>query len=351
MELGVPDWPAPAAQMSAARRFLRDALDDRRVVVAGDSDVDGLAAAVLLLRTLGRLGTATTPAVAWRGEHVHMDAMRARLGSLGPSSLVVVDMGSRDGTILPGVPTMVIDHHQPSGTPGDALLVSAYGAEPVAPTSLLVWHILRGLAPMRIDDLSWLALLGTVADLGAGAPFPEIRPWMRKWGRTAVSEAIALLNAARRAGSFRGERALAVLLAASEPADIAQGRVPGVDVLRACREEVAAETTRCSRTRPRFAPGIALIRFTSAAQVHPLVAVRWARRLPDHIVIAANDGYLPGRVNFAVRSTLDVNLVDLLRSLPVGPVEGELGNGHPKATGGSVPPADFARIITALGFR
>ena len=52
-------------------------------------------------------------------------------------------------------------------------------------------------------------------------------------------------------------------------------------------------------------------------QVHPLVAVRWMRRLRDLVVIAANDGYRPGRVNSAMRTTADVNLVDLLRGLPL----------------------------------
>ena len=44
---------------------------------------------------------------------------------------------------------------------------------------------------------------------------------------------------------------------------------------------------------------VALIRLHSPCQVHPLVARTWRDRLPRSIVIAANTGYLPGRVNFA----------------------------------------------------
>jgi single-stranded-DNA-specific exonuclease len=67
-------------------------------------------------------------------------------------------------------------------------------------------------------------------------------------------------------------------------------------------------------------------------------------------VIAANDGYLPGRVNFAMRTASTTDLLAFLRGLGLGEVEGEFANGHPAATGGSVPPAEFARLLRALGF-
>ena len=67
-------------------------------------------------------------------------------------------------------------------------------------------------------------------------------------------------------------------------------------------------------------------------------------------MIAANDGYLPGRVNFAVRSASNVDLLAFLRGLGLGDVEGEFAHGHPRATGGSVPPAEFERLVRALGY-
>lgn len=103
------------------------------------------------------------------------------------------------------------------------------------------------------------------------------------------------------------------------------------------------------RLPPRIAGDVAVIRFSSPAQIHPLIATRWAPRLAPKIVIAANDGYLPGRVNFAVRSASQVDLLALLRGLGLGRVEGEFANGHPRATGGSVPPHEFERVLAALG--
>ena len=107
---------------------------------------------------------------------------------------------------------------------------------------------------------------------------------------------------------------------------------------------------RLARVAPKIAGNVALIRFTSGAQVHPLIATRWAPRLAPKVVIAANDGYLPGRVNFAMRSASKIDLLAFLRELPIGKVEGEFANGHARATGGSIPPADFERLVTALGF-
>ena len=64
----------------------------------------------------------------------------------------------------------------------------------------------------------------------------------------------------------------------------------------------------------------------------------------------ANDGYIPGRVNFSMRTKLDVNIVELLRSIPLPGAEGEFGFGHPAASGGSLAPRDFTRLLAALGF-
>jgi single-stranded DNA-specific DHH superfamily exonuclease len=343
-----PEWPAPAEALTAARAFLREAAAGR-VVVACDRDVDGLTAGLLVARTLERLGGAVPAlAPAGKGEHAHAPAMRARLAALSPTHLVVVDMGSRAGEILRGVPTLVVDHHQPRGFPDGAVALSAFGVEPVAPTSLLAYELCRELAP--IDDLVWLALLGAVADLGTELPFAELARALPTYGRKAVTESVALLNAARRAEGHDTETALGVLSRARSPREIARGELPGVDELRRCRREVQAELGRCGRVAPRFAGPYALVRFSSPTQIHPLLAARWARRLRRNVAIAANDGYLPGRVNFSMRTALDVNLVDLLRGIALPGAVGDWGFGHPRATGGSLAADDFARLLAALGF-
>jgi single-stranded-DNA-specific exonuclease len=70
------------------------------------------------------------------------------------------------------------------------------------------------------------------------------------------------------------------------------------------------------------------------------------------IVIAANEGFLAGRVNFAARSHANVDLLQWLKGLPFTPSPGaEYANGHPRATGGSLSIDDFERFMEVLRTR
>ena len=345
-----PDWPAAGAAMDAAEAMLRGLPAGARVVVASDSDADGLCAGAITVAALERTGRAPAWVIARRGEHAHAPSMGERIAAAAPGgapdALVVLDMGSRSGAIAPGVPTLVMDHHVPRGAPDGALLVSAWGHPPVAPTSLLAHHVMRRVAP--VEDLEWLAVLGAQADRGDPS-LPGLAEGLARHGRSAIAEATALVNAARRAPDAEPEVAAAVLRAAKSAADIARGQVPGVERLREHRRAVNTEVVRCGRAAPRFAGEIALVRIRSRAQIHPLFAARWASRLPRYIAMVANDGYLPGRVNFSMRTQREVDLVQLLRGLELdlGP---EFGHGHPGASGGSLAPADFDRLLERLGF-
>lgn len=343
-------WPAPATQIDAARALLVTSCQrGSRIAIAPHGDVDGLAAAVLAIRTVERLGGQPLVALPEKGEHVHTCSMRARLREIRADALIVLDMGSRSGNIVENLPTIVIDHHDARESPDGVIFVSAAGCEPVVPTGLLVYLMFSPLIPL--DDLAWLAALATYGDLGDAHPFAApLAPVIAQHKKSHFKDAVALVNGARRASSYRPDVALAALLAARGPGDIARGQSPEVSALAACRAEVAAEVARVARVAPRVVGEVALIRFTSGAQIHPLIATRWMRRLAPKIVIVANDGYLPGRVNFAVRCAAEIDLLAFLRGLPLGHVEGEFANGHPRATGGSVPPEEFDRLLAVLGF-
>ena len=123
---------------------------------------------------------------------------------------------------------------------------------------------------------------------------------------------------------------------------------PRIVDLDEAKRECKSELDRAMRTAPVVGEDIALLRFSSRCQVHPLVARTWARRLAPRVVVAANDGYLPGRVNFAMRGG-EGSLLALLRSALPEDVVGEVAHGHDRATGGSLPPEDFERVMGALG--
>jgi single-stranded-DNA-specific exonuclease len=55
-----------------------------------------------------------------KGQHVHQPELIKIIQGYAPSLLIVLDQGSRGGAIVPGLPTLVIDHHKPEGFPEGA---------------------------------------------------------------------------------------------------------------------------------------------------------------------------------------------------------------------------------------
>lgn len=307
-------------------------MDARAALLAADhvvphTDADGLAAGALALRARGE--DAQRAVLLGRGETPF--AVGARLP---PGALAVLDWGvrplARDG--------ILVDHHVPELPEGSSgpLVLSGHGEEPETSTAPLV----RRLVP---EQPAWLAAVGAVGDLGdRGFALPECAGAPK----TAVRALVPLVNAPRRLPDGPVRTALALLVEHDDPkAALADPRRAELeDARRAWRAGFDAAV----RTAPRVGDRVALIRFSSPFQVHPLVATTWARRLKPRAVIAANDNYLPGRVNFAVRGGDGADLrALLLGALPQ--VGGEFAHGHAAATGGSLAPADFERLIRALG--
>lgn len=339
-------WPAPPEALEAGRAFL--AAPRSRWLLCPDGDVDGLTAGLLVHRTLERLGAENIAVeLLHKGERLHSETFLERLRAHAPDAVVLADQGSRPESLLAGVPTLVIDHHQPKGFAPEVTPVSAFGCEPVVASSGLAYELCRPLVPL--EDLRWLALLGTAADLSLDAPFPELMADAKALGKKNVTEAIALLNAPRRSSLGDSRAAWNVLTRASSPSDIAKGLVEGTERLVDARKEVNAEIARCSTAAPKFAGPVALISISSPARVHALMAARWSNRLPKYIALAANHGYAEDRVHFSMRTRNGTDLIAFLSALRLD-LGREFANGHPQATGGSVSVGDFDRLLSALGY-
>jgi single-stranded DNA-specific DHH superfamily exonuclease len=234
------------------------------------------------------------------------------------------------------VAALLVDHHAPEGSPGpSSTVVSGYGEQPQTTTAAL----LRRLVP---EAPAWLAAVGAVGDLGDdGFALPECAGAPR----TAVRTLVPLVNAPRRVQDGPVGTALALLV--ESPDAKAALRDPRVVELEEARATWRAAYDAAVRTPPRFHGEVAVVRISSSAQIHPLLAATWRRRLHPRVVIAANDGYVPGRVNFAARGGAGTDLRDVLRTaLPEA--TGELGNGHDTATGGSLPPEEFELLLRRL---
>ena len=317
----------------------RDRLDAAELICP-HTDADGLAAGAITLRHRGL--SAADAKLFGRGHGPWTDPM--------PDAAAVLDQGVRETDR----PWLLIDHHAPEGSPPNALVVSGFGEDPTPSTSALM----RRLLP---DAPAWLAAVGAAGDYGdAGLKLGECQPPDgEKLVKTHVKKLVSLVNAPRRLPNDPANptaphpavgTALALLVEHESPkAALADARIAE---LEAAKQEYRAGLDAVMKTAPQVRDDVAVIRFRSPYQVHPLVAQTWQRRLSPKVVLVANDDYLPGRVNFAVRGGDGRDLRAFLRDrFPDQPESGgEIGNGHPGATGGSLTPDDFAKLLTGLGY-
>jgi single-stranded DNA-specific DHH superfamily exonuclease len=313
-----------------------------------DGDADGLGAAAVLLEFLGRGEHEPVP----KGLHAYTETVKANVAELEPGRLFLLDLGVRDFEIAPAIPTLVIDHHRPLGVPANTTLISGYAWAPPPTSSLLAYlltHREDGIAPN-----AWKAAIGNTADMG-----PDYEPFnvasklqKQKW----TKEALSLINTAKR--SSDPDRAIPVALRllreARSAQEIAERDDDSARFLHALRDEVRSELAQARRVGPKFSKTepIAMIRYDSPARIQPLLAQSWKGRIPKYVAMAVNAGYMPGRVNFSLRTDADVNLLDLLdrHGTTLGIDEPEYGLGHDKATGGSLPTAMFDKLLLSMGF-
>ena len=341
--------PQTRAELGAAfRAALATFQADRAPLILGHFDADGLSAVALLARSLARSGRPAEIRIAGKGENPWSLDLRTELARRNPGGLVVTDLGVREGAILPGTPTILIDHHVPTGTPEEAIVFSGNGWVPEPTSALLAYWCAEALGPA--DDLLWLAALGLIGDMADQAAFPELAAAQARFGKTALRDAVSLVNAPRRTARADAGPALALLLRCDSPKDLLRGGHPETESLRAAKAEVAAALDGAKRVAPKVRGDVALIRFASPCQIHPLIAQQWRGRLKDKIVMAANTGYRDGWVHFAVRTATGTDLIRFLAEhRPSGAGE-EYGSGHVQATGGALRPADWNDFIARLGF-
>lgn len=327
-----------------------------RPVVLCHDDADGLSAGAILARAFARSGRVSAHVrVVGRGESAWSPAIRDELAALAPGGLVVTDLGVQAGPVLPGVPTVLVDHHVPRSAPAasEAAVISGHADTPVPTSSLLAFACASALG--EADDLAWLAAVGLVGDLGergASADFPGVMAPVRKAHTAkALREVVSLINAPRRSAAGDAGPALRLLLRATGPAEILSGADPDAAALRAARAEVKAALDAARSVAPLFAGPIALVRCDSPCQIHPLVAQSWTHRLRQQVVIGANAGFRTGYVHFAARSAAVPDLIAFLeaRAPPLGS-DDQFAQGHRRATGGQVRVETWNRFAAGLGF-
>jgi single-stranded-DNA-specific exonuclease len=339
-----PDWIAPrqdAFRQTVAR------FEGPPLVLCHD-DADGLSSGAILLRALSRAGREPAHRLVGRGENAWSAEIAAELQGREMGGLLVADLGLGPRPPRPDRPSIVIDHHVPTGDGGGATVISGHGLDPTPTSSLVAFRCAQALG--EADDLLWLAAIGLIGDLGDKAPFEELAEAKRRYGATALRETVSLLNAPRRAAAGDARPALALLLKADSPKEILSGAHPELAALQTAREEVKRELETGRRVAPEVRGEVALIRLHSPCQIHPLVAQSWTGRLKGKIVLAANSGFRPGFVHFAARGGDGRDLVAFLAEHRPAGADHAYGQGHARATGGALRAEAWGEFLAGLGF-
>ena len=330
------------------RTFIEQQELGRPIGVLCHSDVDGLAAGAILTRTLQRVGHVVVVDVTRKGEHAWSVSVRERLARTEPQAIIITDLGSRDQAVLPNVPTLLLDHHQPNGVPPGGELITGYGQEPTPTSGLLAYWC--GQALINIDDLCWIAAISLLSDIGDKAPFELLDQTKQRYKATPLRDATTLLNAPRRSATGDAWPALELLLTADDPRAVTKGSAPQVEQLYAAKTEVNRAFTEAKKASPTFSGNVALIRIHTPCQIHPLIAQIWRTRLPKYLVMGVNTGYLPGYVNFSVRASKDMNVLTFLRDHAPTDAGESYGHGHDQASGGALRYPAWNEFVQKLGF-
>jgi hypothetical protein len=361
------------------------AKSNKKTLIVPDKDADGLSSGAILRHTLILLGLREDLIdvhVLSKGNNVHSPSERALMEAYNPAYIFVLDQGSRQSPPLvsdPDVCSLVIDHHHatPADFPERSAHVTACMSPPVATSSLLTYLLCLPLHSSVHDLTAWLAIVGTHGDLGTTLkwlpPFPDMAEPLKRYKKKVLNDVVSYINAPRRTATYDVRSAWDALATTSEPASVLTN-----PRLLAARQEVNAEVERCTHAAPKFSADgkVAVFRIRSEAQVHPVIATRWAGHLKSNaleIVMVANEGYLPGKVNFSCRVARcargreeEVNIIQSLRayaSLPDkdGENDGEdtrplllervgdnFARGHVQASGGIVDVEDFEELVRLM---
>ncbi|KAM0717280.1 hypothetical protein Q7P37_007132 [Cladosporium fusiforme] len=388
---GSIQWPAPKDQMEKAREIILEcARSNKKTLIVPDKDADGLSSGAILRHALILLGLnedLIAVHLLAKGNTVHSATERAQMDAHEPSYVFVLDQGSRSSPPIVSnstTTTLIIDHHHATSTdfPESSFHVTACTSPPVATSSLLTYLLCQPLHASIPSQTAWLAIVGTHGDLGTTLkwlpPFPDMSAPLKQHTKKTLNAVVSLINAPRRTASFDVLSAWTALSTTSEPASILTN-----PRLLAARAEINAEVERCTHAAPQFSAdgSVAVLRIRSEAQVHPVIATRWAGHLNSkalEFVLVANEGYLPGKVNFSCRVArcargrgAEVDIIASLRQYasltldadaegggeteekkPPVPLLQRVGDdfarGHVQASGGIVDVHDFEELMRLM---
>jgi single-stranded-DNA-specific exonuclease len=326
-----------------AVHFLTTISLHEKVCILYHGDADGICSAAMLYITLREKGIKSIAALPLaRGENPFSHSTLKDILSREPNRLILVDLGSRTGSFPNEIKTLIIDHHVPQGDPDVDVFYNTYSEGNNKSASEAVYELAIILSTDK--NLVWRAIAGVIGDIGMKRVPRHLRKATKDESLSAVQDCVSLINAARRHAHFEVKEVFELVVASDTPRRfLASATAAGFDDFR---HEVYLDLKKNLKVPPIFKGRFALFLFSSPHQIHPLIATIWAGKLKQYIIIAANEGFLPEKICFSIRSRLDVNLLDIIKELRTA--NEEMDYGHEKATGGVVSPAEFDSLLEKL---
>ena len=369
---------------AAVARLRRSVIDNERVGVFGDFDVDGITGTAIIAEGLGSLGAHPVPYLPLRGAEGHGLSRGAidYLVDSGVTLIVTVDCGITDAEEVAyaasrGTEVIVTDHHlPPDGLPPAVACVNARLPESDYPFPELCG---AGIALKVMDGLhrSWgvpydpslleLAALGSIADL---VPLVDENRYLvtegvellrntRRLGLLALfdiarlspddidSEKVAFqiaprLNAAGRMGDAADSLRLLTSRSAEEAMDLAEKLDEMNRQRRAATEEATALVIQRVEAMSSL-PAMLVVADESIQQgVAGLAASRLAERYRRPSAVLSIDGDLAVA---SARSIPEFNIVDAIASS--SPLLVRFG-GHAQAAGFTVSTRHIGEVARQL---
>lgn len=327
-----------------AEEFIRNISSGSKVFILYHGDADGVCSAVIIFICLKKIGIENiSPFPFGRGENPFSENMHRSIMESMPDYLIILDSGSRSGS-FPDIKCLIIDHHIPDDLPTVDVFFNTWQDKSNRITSEAAFDIANNLcSDIKVE---WYALTGVAGDSGITRVSQRFLPVVKKYGSKVIQECISLINAARRHSSFRISEVFDLLLKSDSPINfLATAKNAGIGELK---KEVNQELKKNLKVAPRFHDNFVLLNISSPHQIHPLLATIWSNRIKGYVIIAANWGYLSGKVCFSVRTESEIDLISLLKKYRK--TGEEIGFGHSKATGGIVEIDKFRNFLRRLGF-
>ncbi|KAK6341464.1 hypothetical protein TWF696_008537 [Orbilia brochopaga] len=348
--LQYPGWPASRESVQNARHFiLACAKSPSPTLLVPDPSRDGLVSGHILRQTLLALGKPKEKigvhCVLKRGD-VRESIEKSKLASTTvsgerPGAIILLAQGSHgEGEIVPGIPTLIIDHNRADSATGSVFMCTACEDPAVVKTVVLAYVVCEGLLrrmskwSSTLDDLlAWLFLVGLTDPSdrrGAGMAdvikmkqkqLMKVEGLFQSYSGWSIRKFQKLLTIFWFTPEFDPEVSWMILSAALDALSFVESKdhhPPDMDMLtlEVMIEEYLSprirETERELRkwrllvdAQPRFSEDgkLAIITIETPYEIHPFLALVWAHLLASEVeltaVICANVGYIPEKVDFS----------------------------------------------------